>query len=40
MIVLGKQPLSIAEFEQIVLHNEAISLDESALAKCISNHEF
>ena len=40
MIVLGKQPLSIAEFEQIVLHNEAISLDENALAKCISNHEF
>ena len=40
MIVLGKNPLSLAEFEQIVLHNEQISLDENALAKCNSNHEF
>lgn len=40
MIVLGKQPLSLSEFEDIVLNNEQVTIDEAVLARCADNHEF
>jgi len=40
MIVLGKKPLSLSDFEQVVLNNVQVTIDEAALAKCVSNHEF
>lgn len=40
MIVLGKEALSVSEFEAIVLNKESIGIDAAALRHCIDNHEF
>jgi len=40
MVILGKEALSVSEFEAIVLNNENVEIDPVALKNCTDSHDF